>query len=206
MAYSSSTCCWPWPLAVSSTWPKLAHREDGRAERHTQMHGHRSDDFENASGQRGWAPKRHLDATKTCLAFNCKLTNRAGGEATKSLPRCTVQHWKQSSNKTASNKKKTMCTSFPAFARLSPPPPSAYRLTDRQTDESCHTSIPHELRAAPQPLPFLGTERKLVDWIRSRTIEISKKVLLILLQLGFYIKRSYHWFAICCFILDLYQT
>jgi len=139
MAYSSSTCCWPWPLAVSSTWPKLAHREDGRAERHTQMHGHRSDDFENASGQRGWAPKRHLDATKTCLAFNCKLTNRAGGEATKSLPRCTVQHWKQSSNKTASNKKKTMCTSFPAFARLYPlrRPPTDW-LTDRQTSHATH--------------------------------------------------------------------
>lgn len=192
MAYSSSTCCWPWPLAVSSTWPKLAHREDGRAERHTQMHGHRSDDFENASGQRGWAPKRHLDATKTCLAFNCKLTNRAGGRGSEIVAALHCATLKTKFKQNGKQQKKNNVHLFSRFCTPLPPPPSAYRLTDRQTDESCHTSIPHELRAAPQPLPFLGTERKLVDWIRSRTIEISKKVLLLLLQLGFYIKRSYH--------------
>jgi len=116
LAYSSSTCCWPWPLAVSSTWPRLTHRKAAE-KTGTQIHRHRSDDYQNASGNVG-GPKSHLDATKTCLAFNCKLTNRAGVRHGNGCIAALCNIEKQSSNKTA----KTMCTSFPTFPLHFPPP------------------------------------------------------------------------------------
>jgi len=92
------------------------------------MHGHRSDDFENASGQRGWAPKRHLDATKTCLAFNCKLTNRAGGRGNEIVAALHCATLKTKFKQNGKQQKKKQCAPlFPllhAFPRISPLPPT----------------------------------------------------------------------------------